>query len=105
EDAGLLLVRLLARDEVEGGDAAAVLVHRGALLVRRDLVHQRVPRREDHEGRAEDRVRPRGENADHGALGVELRRLVTVRGNAAPRDREGALGALAPADPVLLGAL
>ena len=89
EDAGLLLVGGRALDLALAGGLGRVRLHRGALLGVVIGVHQRMLRRQHHEGRAPQRVGPRGE---------DLQRVAGLR-------VEDDLGALAAADPVGLHGL
>ena len=72
EDAGLLLGQFGALKVALAGGGDAVRRHGLGLLGRRDLRHQRMLRREDHVGRAEQRVRPRREHADRFAADGEI---------------------------------
>src|SRR3990172_9151000 len=90
EDAGLLMLRGQTLNLRLASGLLHVGLHLGAALRRRQQRHQRVLRRQHHERDAEDRVRPRGEDAQL--------LLLDARGVQA----EGDLHALRAADPVAL---
>ena len=76
-DAGLVLGKFGAFQVGLGGGEFLILLHRLRLFGRGDLGNQLVLRRQNHVGRAEECVRPGGENAD--LLRVEFQLEIHLR--------------------------